>query len=378
MLQRKVIIMGSSHELYTRVWTTLHQFHPTLHARRLATWAWVIVGLLHARSVHLSAVALHLASDAEAAGRIARIRRWLANPWLDTQFLYRPLITHVLTAWRNRDITIMIDGCYVNHDKLQMVRLSLSHCYRAIPLAWQVMSHHGNVSVESCQRMLNRVQQLLIGTRRVTFLADRGFRDWAWAASCQRRGWDYIIRIANTTTIRWDDGPWMAINTMAVKPGKSVYLRNVLLTQDGEWRCNIAITWTRATKTKPAERCAVITNREPSKWILNHYLRRMHIEECFRDDKSGGFDLDASRLRDPQRLDRLLLAIAVATLWMYELGERVLKDEQRAHVDPGYQRQLSVFQLGWRWLRRALSLADIPKWNLTLHPFQPERVAAKC
>jgi hypothetical protein len=100
--------MGSSHDLYTRVWTTLRQFHPTLHTRRLATWTWVIVGLIHARSVNLSAVALHLASDAEAAGRIARIRRWLANPWLDTQFLYRPLIEQVLTAWRNRDITIMM------------------------------------------------------------------------------------------------------------------------------------------------------------------------------------------------------------------------------------------------------------------------------
>ena len=210
--------MGSSHDLYTRVWTTLRQFHPTLHARRLATWTWVIVGLIHARSVNLSAVALHLASDAEAAGRIARIRHWLANPWLDTQFLYRPLIEQVLTAWRNRNITIMIDGCYVNHDKLQLVRLSLSYCYRAVPLAWQVVSHRGNVSLESCQRMLNRVQQLLIGTRRVTFLADRGFRDWEWAATCQRRGWDYIIRIANSTTVRWDDGPFIAIDTLAVKP----------------------------------------------------------------------------------------------------------------------------------------------------------------
>lgn len=107
--------MGSSHQVYTRVFTVLRQFHPTLHAKRLANWTWVIVGLLHARSVHLSVLALHLASDAEAAGRIARIRRWLSNPWIDSQCLYTPLIQQVLTAWRNREVTIMLDGCCVNH-----------------------------------------------------------------------------------------------------------------------------------------------------------------------------------------------------------------------------------------------------------------------
>lgn len=46
-------------------------------------------------------------------------------------------------------------------------------------------------------------------------------------------------------------------------------------------------------------------------WVLRHYLGRMHIEESFRDDKSGGFDLDSSRLTDLKRLDALFLALAV-------------------------------------------------------------------
>ncbi len=157
---------------------------------------------MHARSVHLSALALHLDSEAEAAGRIARIRRWLSNPWIDSQRLYTPLIQQVLTAWRNREVTIMLDGCCVNRGKLQLFRVALSHCYRAVPLAWQVVSHNGLVEVETCRPMLERVQHLLRGTRRVTFLADRGFRDWDWAAACQMLGWDYIIRVANWCTTR--------------------------------------------------------------------------------------------------------------------------------------------------------------------------------
>jgi hypothetical protein len=57
-----------------------------------------------------------------------------------------------------------------------------------------------------------------------------------------------------------------------------------------------------------------MTNLRPSGWVLHHYLKRMHIEESFRDDKSGGFDLETSHLIDPKRLDTLLLALSVAVL----------------------------------------------------------------
>jgi hypothetical protein len=74
----------------------------------------------------------------------------------------------------------------------------------------------------------------------------------------------------------------------------------------------------------------------------------MHVEQSFRDDKSGGFDLHATHLTDPKRLDTLLLALAVAILWIYQLGEEVIRSDTRSVLDPAYKRQLSVFQLGWR------------------------------
>jgi hypothetical protein len=73
--------------------------------------------------------------------------------------------------------------------------------------------------------------------------------------------------------------------------------------------------------------------------------------------KSGGFDMEHTRLQHAQRIDHLLLAIAIATLWCHELGEFVLKhgDDSRCQVDPARQRTLSLFQLGLRWLKRVLA-----------------------
>lgn len=82
----------------------------------------------------------------------------------------------------------------------------------------------------------------------------------------------------------------------------------------------------------------------------------MDIKQSFRDDKSGGFDMVHTRLPHVERLERLLLALAIATLWCHELGEFVLDspDSLRSEIDPGHTRQLSLFQLGLHWLKRCL------------------------
>jgi len=338
----------------------------------MANWVWVIVGLIQAQSVHLSEIANHIPGPAQAAGRIMKIRRWLSNTHITTQALYEPIIRQVLSSWAGREVTIMLDGCFVNGDALQMLRVSLSHCYRALPLAWKVVASAGLVELEVCETMLDHVATLLKRTRRVTFLADRGFRDRDWARKCRTLGWDYIIRIANNTYITFSDGRQIAVDQLGVKPGQRRYFPNVRLTREADWTCNLAITWTRATPKCPAELCVVMTNRHADGWVLRHYLKRMHIEESFRDEKSGGFDLEATHLSDPKRLDTLLLAVAVAVLWIYEIGEHVIREERRAEIDPGYKRQLSVFQLGWRQLRRALSCTVLPTITLILRPFKPE------
>jgi len=366
--------MSSSQALYSQVHTKLASFHPTLHLKRLAVWVWVVVGLIQSQSVHLSEIANHIPGEAEAAGRVMRIRRWLGSKWIVSRALYTPIISAVLQPWVGREVIIMLDGCFIRNKALQILRVSLSHCYRALPLAWEVSTSKGNVQLEVCDAMLDHVAVLLKRMRRVTFLADRGFRNREWARKCHDLQWDYIIRIANNTTITFPGGVQRAVDSLGVKKGERRYLPNVRITLEADWICNLAITWTRATATCPAELCVVMTNLPPSGWVLRHYLKRMHVEESFRDDKSGGFDLHASHLTDPKRLDTLLLALSVAVLWVYELGEQLLRENRREEIDPAYKRQLSVFQLGWRLLRRLISCAEPPACTLQLKPFRPDPV----
>jgi hypothetical protein len=67
-----------------------------------------------------------------------------------------------------------------------------------------------------------------------------------------------------------------------------------------------------------------------------------------------------------------LLALAIATLWCHQLGEHVLEEGEAARrtIGPGPTRQLSVFQLGLRWLKRCVStnLNRLPAFIARLSP----------
>jgi len=372
--------MSSSQELYTRVFTKLRAAHPEPHLKRIANWVWVIVGLILSHSVHLSQIAQHLPSQAQAAGRMAQVRRWLANKFIPVPEFYRPLITEALQGWAKQEVVVILDGCLVNHEALQFFRLSLSHCFRAIPLAWLVVKGAGLITVEKCDALLAEAAQLLQPMASVTFLADRGFRDKDWAQKCLALGWNYGLRVANNTLVTLSEGRQLAIDTLGVKPGRPRYFQNVRLTGEADWVCNLAVIWTKPTPKQAAELCAIAMNVPACSRTLKDYLKRMHIEESFRDDKSGSFDLEATKLTDPERLNHLLLAIAVAVLWIYDIGEQVLRADERKEIDPAHQRQLSVFQIGWRKLQRWLSCQSsaVPFLTLRLSPFRLAPVWRKC
>jgi hypothetical protein len=372
--------MSSNDALYTRLFVKLREFHSDQHLRRIANWAWIVVGLIQSHSVHLSEIAQHIPSEAEAPGRIAQVRRWLANQFIQVADFYRPLITQAIQTWQGKNVFLILDGCSVNHERLQFFRLSLSHCYRALPLAWLVVASAGLIQVEACAALFEQVVRILPVVASVTFLADRGFRDTDWAEKCLELNWNYLIRVANNTYVVLDDGRQLSIQQFAahVPRGRCRYFTQVRLTQAKEFPCNLMITWTTPRKPgEKAELCAVITNLRPCHLHLKWYLKRMHVEESFRDDKSGSFDLEATKLRDPERLNHLLLAVAVATLWIYEIGEQVLHNGERSEIDPGYQRQLSVFQIGRRKLQRAFNCGKTLLFNLQLRPFRLEPVHKK-
>jgi hypothetical protein len=97
----------------------------------------------------------------------------------------------------------------------------------------------------------------------------------------------------------------------------------------------------------------IVASSEPTTArTLQEYGLRFDIEETFRDEKSGGYQLQTSRLATPDALERLLLILALATLYLTSLGAGVVQADKWRWVDPHWGRGLSYLQLGWRWRRQ--------------------------
>ena len=67
--------------------------------------------------------------------------------------------------------------------------------------------------------------------------------------------------------------------------------------------------------------------------------------------KSQGFHLEQTRSTHPERLDRLMLALALAYWWV--LGRGIW-------VDRCKHPKCSLFTLGLRWIQRLLTLDKLP------------------
>lgn len=110
------------------------------------------------------------------------------------------------------------------------------------------------------------------------------------------------------------------------------------------------------------------TNTDNPNAALLVYSWRFWIEPRFADFKGRGFRLADTRIRNPKRLSRLLLAACIAFLWTLSVGSHIFHTKFQRLVDRPDRSDRSFFQLGYRYLKRLLKL-DMPL--LVMFPVNP-------
>jgi hypothetical protein len=350
--------MNSSEELYNRMIEKLVDVVNARNIAELRNWVWIVVGILQSKSVNLSKIATHIPGETQAESKVTTIRRWLMNLHVDVWSFYKPILEEVLKDWKSEVADVILDGVMIGGDRWQILRLSIVHGHRAIPIHWIVVSGTGIPTAEKLEKMLTDTAEFLRPkVKEVRFLADRGFRDCDWAQMCRKLDWHYDIRTANNTIVTLKNGCSCRIDELGVQKGQQRFFQDVLFTKEMKLCANLSVSWTTGDDQHASELLAVVSDRRACPPRLREYDVRMDTEQSFRDDKTGGFDMADTRLQHAERLERLLLALAIAKLWCHELGEQILANgnDARRAIDTGPTRELSIFQLGFRWLQHCLS-----------------------
>jgi len=330
--------------------------------RHLQTLAWMVGGLIQAECVQLTAWGAFVQTRARyAQSTQRRFRRWLANRRIEVAPLYGPLIKHALQDWGTHTVYLALDTSMLWNQSC-LIRLSVVYRGRAVPVVWEVMEHgSSSVSHEAYEALLDAVPPLLPAGVKVVFLADRGFADTDLLAHLQRLGWHFRIRIKASFRVHRFGQPSCKVEDFALAPGRALFLHNVAITAEAFGPVSLAL----ARHSSTGEEWYIVSDEPTSVQTFAEYGRRFDIEENFLDDKSNGFQLESSLVREADALTRLCLIVAVATLYLVAQGTQVVAAQKRRWVDPHWFRGASYLRIGWQWVKTALTRG----WELfaTLH-----------
>lgn len=354
--------MENSPRLYSELMALCGQPGQWKDVRHLQTMAWMMVGLIETGEVSLPAWVPFVrgrAQDAQSTQR--RFRRWLGNRRIEVAPLYGPLIEQALREWGPHTVYLALDTSML-WNQYCLIRLSVVYRGRAVPVVWEVIEHaSSSVPHEAYAMLLDAVPAVMPAGIRVVFLADRGFADTALLAHLRRLGWHFRVRLKATFSVRRPGQPTCKVEDFALAPGRALFLHNVAITAEQFGPVSLAV----ARHTTTGEYWYIVSDEPTGVPTFKEYGRRFDSEENFLDDKSNGFQLESSLVRDAAALTRLCFVLAVATLYLVAQGTQVVRAHKRRWVDPHWLRGNSYLRIGWQWVKSALARG----WELfaTLH-----------
>jgi hypothetical protein len=342
--------------------------------------AGLICGVVCAEQAQVSRASASVPGAAQDRSKLRRSQRLLANPRLDVARAQRRLLWRVL-AQRHGRLDVLVDATTTSASAHQpgtvTLCLALAWHGRAIPLLWRswVADAPGQDWRGALRELTQTLQATLDalappfggGAREVVLLADRGLSGSTLTRLAQERGWHYLLRVTRHTRVRSANGTVQEIGALVPQPGTRTCLRQVqvyaprrkahagaggwLAPWDDALTAQVVAVW----RAQDEEAWLLVTDLPAATVRCAEYRRRTWQEELFRDLKGLGWHWEQSRLRRPERVERLLLVLALATLWMLGLGQRVIRRGARVLLEARTRRCYSLFQLGLRWLRRCLA-----------------------
>ena len=229
---------------------------------------------------------------------------------------------------------------------------------RAIPVLWRTLEHpSASVSAEISIALLERADRLLAAFGAITLLADRGFPSaelLGWFDA--KPHWRYVMRLRGDTWIHGTTAPMgCEVRRLRLPRGHCRGFQDVRLWADGSTRANLLLAYPSGLAID--EPWFLVSNLDPAVDLLWSYAQRFCCEQLFRDQKSGLFQLERSGLRDPARIDRLLLVVAIAVLVSSLQGYGFSLGGLRRQVDPHWRRGMSFVRISLACLQQVVANA---------------------
>lgn len=325
----------------------------SLRLSQAKTLASLVAATMTVQRVSLANIGRQMLGSAKH--QIKRCWRFCANPRVETADAMRGIIARLLRK-RTKPLIIALD--WVDIRGFQTLVASAVLKGRSTPICWASTTGHvyeGHKSRNAFEEsLLLTLRSMVPESIKVILLADRGFGRCALAAFCRRNHFSYLIRIQPKVNVKFKEFQGKLLD-YPVHKGIAKVLKDVAYRSDGAVTQNIVVRWRKNLPPRRDECWFLMTDLNgTASELCTLYGRRMTIEQLFRDHKSkrNGWSLRDTQLTTSDRLDRLLLILAIAYLLLCGIGLIAQSRLKPSAWSSSSKEQSSVFQIGLLMLNK--------------------------
>jgi Transposase DDE domain len=332
-----------------------------LRASQAKTLAQLVAAALCCPRISMPAIGR--AMNGSVKGQIKRCWRFCANQRVEVADAMRGVVRQTLRR-RRKKLIVGFDWTDVRGFQTLMASAVLKG--RSVPLLWASCTKHaydGHRSRNAFEESLLRVLREMIPSHvKLVLLADRGFGRTELARFCQQYDIHYVIRVNPDVHVR---GPSFVgkLCDYPVRQGVCKLLRDTWYRDQNPVRQNIVVRWVRDLPRHRDECWFLMSDLSLGPATLSRlYGQRMTIEELFRDQKNklNGWALRTTRITRAQRLDRMLLILALAYWLLCGIGLIALQTCRPSGWSSSSKNDCSIFTIGRVMMERLhLSAAQV-------------------
>ena len=330
--------------------------HASLHPTRHETLGWLVLLIMRFGAVSLWRLAAHVRTDAKIDSVRRRFYRFFQFVRLDVALGARIVVS--LLGLEGKPWTLAIDRTNWEFGRAAINILMVSVEWRGIgvPLIFTLLPKAGNSNTAERIDLLDRLKAVFPDMKIASLTGDREFIGNAWMAYLAREKIPFTLRLReNQLVVREGYETWHIERiTQNLKRGGVIILKGFCrLGSSGQvsaLRVRIVII-----RLKTGELLALATNSRP-KPALARYRARWSIETLFGNLKTRGFDLEATHITDPEKLETLLVIMTIAATLAAKTGAAA--HQIRPIPDKAHGRKaVSIFAHGLAVLRQILARA---------------------
>jgi hypothetical protein len=332
---------------------------------RVVNLAAIALGILRSKSLQVGQIltATPLAGTRDSLKK--RVQRFLKNPSVTVETYYEPVARRLLTRLAAGGARIHLTRDRTEWSDFNILYVCVGWRGRALPLVWGMLGP-GASSFAEQQALLAVVARWLPSRADVLLLGDREFGTGVLAQWALHQGWGVCLRLRAHEYVCRAGAPYFEQLPLLL-PGERRFWSHVAFTQKHEVSgLNLAMYWAPAA----AEPWYLITTEPTCKLACASYQKRFRIEEMFKDFKNNGrgFGLELTGVRHADRLERLLLALALIYTWLLLWGAHVIATGQQQLIDTVRRPTLSVFQTGLRFVMQLWHRGQLRRfhWHLSM------------